>query len=92
MASSPLETIAKHDGCLDVLCCLVGDEPLAVPQLSARTGRSLISVGHCVRLLDSFGLVEATGDSDSGDPLYVATLDRHPAWVQQAVEEHRERD
>lgn len=92
MSPSPLEAIVKHDGRLDVLCCLVDDRPLAVPQLSARTGRSLTAVGHYVKLLDSFGLVETTENPDGGEPLYAATLDRHPDWVREAVEEHRRSD
>lgn len=81
----------KHDGRLDVLCCILDGGPLAVPQLSARTSKSLKAVGHYVKLLESFGIIEKIADLDGGEPLYVATLDEHPDWVREAVEEHRRR-
>jgi hypothetical protein len=87
--SPALEAIVKHEGRLDVLCCILDGGPLAVPQLSARTGDSPQAVGHNVQLLESFGLVEKIADLDGSEPLYVATLDKHPRWVWQAVEKHR---
>ena len=89
MSSSRLEAIVKHEARLDLLCCLVDGEPLAVPQLSARTGRSLKAVDHHLKLLESFDLVDQAGHLDGGEPLYTATLDGHPDWVRKAVEEHR---
>ena len=89
MSPSALEAIVKHDGRLDVLCCILDGGPLAVPQLSARTGRSLQAVGHYVKLLESFDLVGKVGDLDGGEPLYAATLDEHPDWVREAIEGHR---
>jgi DNA-binding transcriptional ArsR family regulator len=92
VSSSSLEAIMRHDGRLDVLCCLLDDEALTVPQLSARTGRSMAVVAHHLRLLDSFELVEKADEPDRVDPMYAATLDGHPDWVQEAVEEHRRID
>jgi DNA-binding transcriptional ArsR family regulator len=89
VSPSALEGIVKHDGRLDVLCCILDGGPLAVPQLSARTGRSREAVSHHVRLLESFDLVEKVGDLDGGEPLYAATLDKHPDWVREAIEGHR---
>jgi hypothetical protein len=74
---------------LDVLCCILDGGPLAVPQISARTGSPVNAVSYWLKLLDSFGLVEKLGDLDGCSPLYVATLDEHPDWVREAVEEHR---
>lgn len=90
MSLPALEAIVKHDGRLDVLCCILDGGPLAVPQLSARTGRSLKAVGHYIKLLEAFDLVEKCGDLDGGEPLYAATLDEHPGWVLEAVEEHHQ--
>jgi hypothetical protein len=81
----------KHDGRLDVLVCLLYDGPLAVPQLTARIGESSQAVRYWLELLDSFGLVEKHVDLAGGEPLYAVTLDEHPDWVREAVEEHRRR-
>jgi DNA-binding transcriptional ArsR family regulator len=89
MRYSPLEAIVKHDGRLDVVCCILDGGPLAVPQLSARTGKPAKAVEHYLKLLESFGLVEKVGDLDGGEPLYAATLDGHPDWVRETVDEHR---
>jgi DNA-binding transcriptional ArsR family regulator len=91
VSSSSLESIVKHDGRLDVLVCLLDDGPLAVPQLTARIGESSQAVRYWLRLLDSFGLVERLADLDDGEPLYALTLDAHPDWVREAIEEHRRR-
>jgi hypothetical protein len=84
-----LEAVVRHDGPLDVLCCLIDGELLAAAQLSARTGRPLKAVNHYVRLLSIFDLVQRTDGPDGGEPLYAASLEGHPAWVRRAVEEHR---
>jgi hypothetical protein len=86
--SPSLEAIVRHDGRLDLLCCLVDGEPLTVPQLSVRTGKSQEIVGYWVKLLNSFDLVKKTGDV-GGELLYEATLDGHPNWVREAIDKHR---
>lgn len=89
---APLKTIVRHDGRLDVLCCLVDGTTLAVAQLSAMTGMPTSAVFHHVDLLRSFDLVAEVGGVDGEDTLYAATLDDHPYWVRAAVEGHRCRD
>jgi hypothetical protein len=89
VSSPALEAIVNHDGRLDVLCCLLDGGPLAVPQLSARTGHRPEVVEHNVRLLETFDLLTKVGDLDGNEPLYAVTLDRHADWVREAVEEHR---
>jgi Bacterial regulatory protein, arsR family len=86
--ASPLETIVKHNGRLDILCCLLNSEAQAIMQLSAQTGMSEAEVGHYIELLDLFDLVEKTDDV-IGEPLYRATFENHPDWVRKAVERHR---
>jgi Helix-turn-helix domain len=90
MSCSPLERLVKHDFRLDLLSCLV-DGPLAVPALSARVGRPEAAVAYHVRLLESRDVVEQMGEGDDGgdDALFAATLDKHPAWVAEAVRTHR---
>lgn len=87
---SPLETIVRHEGRLDVLCCVLDGGPLAATQVSARIGKPARLVRHWLELLDAFDLVEALGALDSGDPFYVATLDDHPDWVRATVAEHHQ--
>jgi DNA-binding transcriptional ArsR family regulator len=89
VSSSALEAIVKHDGRLDLLCCILDGGPLSVAQMSARTGEPASAVDHWVELLGTFGLVEKVADLDGGEPLYAATLDEHPAWVREAIERHR---
>jgi predicted transcriptional regulator len=90
--SSPrLEIIVKHDGRLNLLCCLQDAGPLSVPQLAARVGESAQAVRYWVNLLDSFGLVEKCDELSDGEPLYAASLDDHPEWVHEAVRRHRPR-
>jgi DNA-binding transcriptional ArsR family regulator len=89
VSSSALEAIVRHDGCLDVLCCILDGGPLSVSQLSARTGEPVSAVDHWVKLLHAFGLVEKVADLDGGEALHAATLDEHPEWVREAIEEHR---
>lgn len=91
--SSPqrLEMVVKHDGRLNLLCCLLDEGPLSVPQLAARTGESPQAVRYWANLLDSFELIEERAALDDGEPLYAATLDDHPRWVLEAVRQHRPR-
>jgi DNA-binding transcriptional ArsR family regulator len=89
MSPEALEAIVNHDGRLDVLCCILDAGPLAVPQLSARTGKPPHVVGHWVKLLESFGLVEKTIDIEGGVTLYAIALDDQPDWVREAIEKHR---
>lgn len=88
---APLKAIVRHDGRLDVLCCLLDGVPLAVGHLSAMTAMPPDAIRYYVGLLRRFGLV-AEVHSDGEEPLYVLTLDGHPDWVQEAIEEHRCRD
>jgi hypothetical protein len=90
MSSPRLEAIVRHDGRLNVMCCLLDGGPLSVPQLAARTGETPQPVRYWVNLLDAFGLVERLGDLDRGEPLYALTLDAHPEWVRGAVKQHRQ--
>lgn len=87
----PAERVVRHDLRLDILCCLVGGEPLTATQLSGRIGKALTEVVYHVIMLDSYGLIEARAGAYGGAPSYAATLDGHPAWVRRAVEEHRGR-
>ena len=82
----------RHDGRLDVLCCLIDGGQLAVPQLSAMTGMPKSAVSHYVDLLRSFDLVARVAGTDDREPLYAITLDGHPDWVRAAIEEHRRCD
>ncbi len=91
VSSSRLETIVKHDGRLNLLCCLLDGGPLSVPQIAARIGESLQAVRYWIGLLDAFSLVEKHAGMSGGETLYSATLDRHPEWVREAVAQHRPR-
>jgi DNA-binding transcriptional ArsR family regulator len=84
-----LEAIVKHDGRLDVLCCLLDGGPLAIAQVAARTNEPGQTVSYWMRLLESFNLVEKVGDLDGQEPLYAVTLEDQPDWIEEAVEEHR---
>jgi hypothetical protein len=86
---SSLEAILRHEGRLDVLCCLIDGDALAIPQLSARTGRPLKAVSHCIKVLEAFDLVEKGDGRDGSETFYVANLEDHPEWVRQAIERHR---
>lgn len=79
----------RHDGRLDVLCCIVDGGPLGVSQLSARTGAPPDSVRYWVEVLEQFHLVERLEHLDGEPPSFVATLDEHPPWIREAVERHR---
>jgi predicted transcriptional regulator len=83
----------KHDGRLNLLVCLSSNGPLSVVQLAARIGESVPTVRYWVRLLDSYGLVEALvgRDEEAEEPSYVLTLDEHPDWVREAIAQHRPR-
>jgi hypothetical protein len=85
---SGLERLVKHGVRLDILCCLDG-EALTVPEIGTKIGRGERHVSHHMRLLDSFGLVDQGGETESGEPLYVTCLGEHPTWVTRAVNEHR---
>jgi predicted transcriptional regulator len=88
--SSPrLEAIVKHDGRLDVLCCLLDGGPLDVPQVAARINESAQAVRYWMRLLESFSLVEKVADLYGQEPLYTLTIQDHPDWVREAIDEHR---
>lgn len=90
MSASPLEAVVRHDGRLDILCCLVAEGPLTTPQLSGRLGKPLHNILGWVKLLECFRVVKRTGKYAKGRlPLYEANLDEHPDWVREAVEEHR---
>jgi hypothetical protein len=89
--SPHLETIVKHDGRLNLLCCLLDGGPLSVPQIAARIGESSQAVRYWANLLDSFNLVEKRDALGDGWPVYTATLDEHPEWVREAVRQHRPR-
>ena len=89
MSSGRLEAVVKHDGRLDVLCCLDDGGPLGIPQVAARLTEPAQTVRYWMRLLESFHLVEKVGDLGAGEPLYAVTLDEHPDWVREVVDEHR---
>jgi hypothetical protein len=91
VSSWRLETIVRHDGRLNLLCCLLDGGPLSVPQMAARVGESPQAVRYWVGLLDAFSLVEQHAGLSGGEPRYVAALDGHPEWVQEAVAQHRPR-
>jgi len=91
MARSPLEAVVRHEGRLDVMCCLDDEGPLGVKQLIARTGKPRVAVDHHLKLLNAIDLVNRI-HVDGDAPLYELTLDDHPDWVREAVEEHRHRD
>jgi hypothetical protein len=88
MSPGPLEAIIRHEGRLEVLCCVLDCGPLTAVQIGARIGKPARLVRHWLELLDAFDLVEALGALDGGDPLYVTTLDHHPDWVRATVAEH----
>jgi hypothetical protein len=85
---SRLEMVVKHDGRLNLLCCLLDGEALSIQQLAARIGEPSQTVRYWANLLDSFDLVEKSDSLDDGEPFYVATLDDHPEWVREAVRQH----
>ena len=88
MSSARLEAIVKHDGRLDVLCCLIDSGPLGIPQVAARTIAPAQTVRYWMRLLESFSLVEKVADLGGQEPLYVVNLNEHPDWVREAIDEH----
>jgi DNA-binding transcriptional ArsR family regulator len=89
VSPSPRRAVIEHDARLDILCCLAGGEPLALAQVSGRTGMHPTRATHHMRILDAFGLVGKRRDGECGQVLYVARLDEHPAWVAEAVEAYR---
>jgi predicted ArsR family transcriptional regulator len=84
-----LEHAVKHDGRLNLLCCLLRDGPMALDQIAARTGESIGTVRYWIGLLETVGLVERQGAGPR--PLYDANLGGQPAWVLEAVAKHRPR-
>jgi predicted transcriptional regulator len=83
--------VVDHDARLDILCCLNG-KPLAVEQVSGRTGLCPPWATYHLRILDRFGLVGRKRNGERGRVLYAACLDEQPDWVQEAVETHRADD
>lgn len=81
----------EHEGRLDVMCCLEDEGPLGVEQLATRTGRPRVAIGRYLRLLGTLELVSRTLVK-GGATVYELTLDDHPDWVREAVENHRRRD
>lgn len=87
---SPPPGLIHHDGRLDVLCCLEdGREPLTVTAVAARIGKHPAAAAYLLTSLSLYGIVGKTGKQANGEPLYEALLDQQPAWVRQAIEEHR---
>lgn len=86
-----LEMVVKHDGRLNLLCCLLDCGPLSVSQLAARIGESTQAVRYWVNLLGAFDLVEERDGPEGGEPVYAVTLDDQPGWVREAVRQHRPR-
>jgi DNA-binding transcriptional ArsR family regulator len=91
MDSSRLEGVVKHDGRLDVLCCLLDEGALSPTEIAVRIGETMQAVRYWVGLLRSFDLVERRGKLVDGEPQYVASLDEQPEWVRAAVRQHRPR-
>jgi len=85
-----LETVVRHDGRLNILCCLVDNGDQSIPQLAARTGDSRQAVHYWVRVLENFDLVKQVRE-EGRQRIFSASLDGHPQWVREAVEEHRPR-
>ncbi|HEU4905137.1 MAG TPA: winged helix-turn-helix domain-containing protein [Solirubrobacterales bacterium] len=92
MSFMQLETVVHHDGRLNILCCLVDNGDQSIPQLAARTGDSQQAVHYWVRVLENFDLVKQVGEEGrQRRPVYSVSLDGHPQWVREAVEDHRPR-
>ena len=88
IVSSPLELVVKDSSRLDIVCCLIDGERLTFPQINARTGLFQSTVLDGLRLLKDFKLIVEVDHLEDGEPLYAATLDDHPDWVREAIEEH----
>ena len=89
MSSSRLEQIVHHDGRLNLLSCLLDNEPLSASQLAARVDDSVQAVRYWLRLLDTFDLVKEHDMPAAGEIRYALTLDGQPDWVRKAIEGHR---
>ena len=89
MSSSPRRAVVEHDARLDILCCLADGGPLAVEQVSGRTGMNPTQTRHHMQILDAFGLVGKSREEGVGPTLYVARLNENPPWVIRAVNDHR---
>jgi DNA-binding transcriptional ArsR family regulator len=85
--SNSLERLLNHDFRLDLLCCLA-DEPLSVPALCARVSQPPSAVRYHLRLLEGLEVVGRLGDDNSAT--YAPTLDKHPPWVTEAIEGHKQ--
>jgi hypothetical protein len=84
-----MEEILEHALSLDLLCHLSAGAPLSTLQLRARNGWPLSLIHKGLALLSSFRLVDKVGESDNRGWLFAATLDGHPDWVREAVEDYR---
>ena len=92
MSLMDLETVVHHDGRLSILCCLVDNGDQSIPQLAARTGDSRQAVHYWVKVLENFGLVKQVAEEGRHrQRIFSVSLDGHPQWVRDAVEEHRRR-
>jgi hypothetical protein len=91
VSSAALRAIIRHEGRLDLLCCILDGGPLSASQLSSRTGKPPAAIKHWIASLESFDLLDVVADPGEGEPLYVVTLDEQPEWVREAVEEHHRR-
>jgi DNA-binding transcriptional ArsR family regulator len=81
--------VVEHEARLDILRCLADGEPLALAQVSSKTGMYPRRATHHLRILDSFGLVGETEDIESGQALYTTRLADQPDWVREIVEAHQ---
>lgn len=87
-----VERVLRHEGRLDVLCCLLDSGPLGAEQVSARTRKPRRAVDQCLQVLEQFELIVAVGGVSGANPLYALNLDRHPEWVRETIEDHRAAD
>jgi len=87
-----LETVVRHEGRLNVLCCLLDYGNQSASQLAARTGDSMQAVGYWIKVLQNFGLVVQVAEiGQHRQRIYSASLDGQPQWVLEAVQNHRPR-
>lgn len=87
-----LETVVHHAGRLNVLRCLMDNGDQSIPQLATRTGDPVQSVHYWVRVLENFDLVKQVREEGrQRRRVYSVSLDGHPRWVREAVENHRPR-
>jgi DNA-binding transcriptional ArsR family regulator len=91
VSSSPRQAVVEHRARLAILCCLNG-KPLAVKQVSARTGLSPGRAKHHLRVLNTCDLVGRTRSGEGGETLYESHLNDQPEWVRKAVEGYQRHD